>query len=114
MVVRMADGAEAALDYREKAPLAATRDMFLDEQGELTDKSLVGHLAAGVPGTVAGMWAAHQRFGTMPCADLVQPAVELAATLARIREHGSDGFCAGETANLLVAEMERGGVSGDA
>ena len=78
LVARMADGSSAALDYREKAPAAATRDMFLDADGNLTDKSVVGHLAAGVPGTVHGMWSAHERFGTLPWADLVQPAVELA------------------------------------
>ncbi|MDA0311215.1 MAG: gamma-glutamyltransferase [Gemmatimonadetes bacterium] len=79
MVVRMADGSSAALDFREKAPAAASRDMFLDEQGNLTNKSLVGHLAAGVPGSVAGMWAAHERFGSLPWSALVEPAVGLAA-----------------------------------
>ncbi len=78
MVSRMADGTEVALDYREKAPLAGTRDMFLDEEGNVTDRSVVGHLASGVPGTVMGMWRAHERFGTLPWADLVQPAIELA------------------------------------
>src|SRR5690606_33531380 len=53
MVTRMADGTTAALDFREKAPLAATRDMFLDEHGNTTDRSVVGYLASGVPGAVA-------------------------------------------------------------
>ena len=78
MVVRMADGEAAALDFREKAPLAATWDMFLDDRGLLTDRSQVGHLAAGVPGSVAGMWEAHQRFGSLPWAELVKPSVNLA------------------------------------
>jgi gamma-glutamyltranspeptidase / glutathione hydrolase len=78
LVARMADGTAAALDFRETAPLAAHRDMYLDAQGDLTDRSLVGHLAAGVPGSVAGMWEAHRRFGSLPWADLVQPAVNLA------------------------------------
>ena len=78
MIVRMADGEAAALDFREKAPLASTRDMFLDDQGLLTDRSQVGHLAAGVPGSVAGMWEAHQRFGSLPWAELVEPSVNLA------------------------------------
>jgi gamma-glutamyltranspeptidase/glutathione hydrolase len=78
MVVRLADGASAALDYREKAPLAATRDMYLDEAGNLTEQAVVGHLASGVPGTVMGMWQAHRRFGVLPWDRLVQPAVELA------------------------------------
>jgi gamma-glutamyltranspeptidase / glutathione hydrolase len=55
MVVRMADGRTAALDFREKAPRAATRDMYPDAQGSVTDRVVVGHLAAGVPGSVAGM-----------------------------------------------------------
>ena len=78
MVVRLANGAAAALDFREKAPLAATRDMYLDADGNLTDRRLVGHLASGVPGSVSGMWAAHQRYGVLPWADLVEPAVDLA------------------------------------
>ncbi len=78
MMVRPANGEAAALDYRERAPLAATRDMYLDAEGNVTDRSLVGHLAVGVPGTVMGMWEAHQRFGTLPWSDLVAPAIELA------------------------------------
>ncbi|MBI4539524.1 MAG: gamma-glutamyltransferase [Gemmatimonadetes bacterium] len=158
MVVRMADGARATLDFRETAPLAATRDMFLDEAGELTDRSMVGHLAAGVPGSVMGIWEAHKRFGTRPWAELVEPAIrmadgfvmhdrlagslrdaeqrlrryestaaiflpdgrvpevgarfqqpDLAATLRRIAEHGAAGFYRGRTADLIVAEMKRGG-----
>jgi gamma-glutamyltranspeptidase/glutathione hydrolase len=72
-------GENAFLDYREKAPLGAHRDMYLDAEGEVIEgASLVGPLAAGVPGTVAGMWAAHQRFGKLPWRDLVMPAVVLA------------------------------------
>jgi gamma-glutamyltranspeptidase/glutathione hydrolase len=78
MVVRLADGTNAALDFREEAPGAATRDMFLDAEGNVTDLSLSGHLAAGVPGSVAGMWEAHRRFGSLPWAELVQPAINLA------------------------------------
>ncbi len=78
MTIRMADGRTATLDYREVAPLAATRDMFVDENGKLTDKSVVGHLASGVPGAVAGMNAALERFGTMSLAQVIQPAIRLA------------------------------------
>ena len=78
MMVRLADGSVHALDHREKAPLAATHDMYLDEDGNVTDKSIVGHLSAGVPGTVAGLWEAHRRFGTMEWADLVEPSIRLA------------------------------------
>ena len=55
MVIRMADGRTAALDYREIAPLAASRDMYLGPDGKLTDESVVGYRASGVPGAVAGM-----------------------------------------------------------
>ncbi len=158
MVSRMADGTAASLDFREKAPLAASRDMFLDEEGNVTDRSVLGHLASGVPGSVRGMWDAHQRFGTLDWAELLQPAIELAEgyevrerqhrmfvaseegirefettaetflpggevpdvgdvfrqpelaeTLRRIRDEGADGFYRGRTADLIVAEMERGG-----
>ncbi len=73
------DGEPAFLDYRETAPLAAHRDMYLDEQGEVIDKaSLIGGQAAAVPGTVAGFWEAHRRYGRLPWKDLVMPAVALA------------------------------------
>ena len=78
LMVRLADGSVHALDHREKAPIAATRDMYLDEDGNVTDKSVVGHLAAGVPGSVAGLWEAHRRFGSLPWADLVEPSIRLA------------------------------------
>jgi gamma-glutamyltranspeptidase/glutathione hydrolase len=78
MVIRMADGRSAALDYREVAPLAATRDMYLDEQGKLTNKSVVGPLASGVPGAVAGLTAALAKFGTMPLAEVMAPAIRYA------------------------------------
>lgn len=87
MVIHMADGTEASLDFREKAPLAASRDMYLDAAGNLTDKSLVGRLAAGVPGSVAGMWAAHQRFGTLPWKQLLAPAIKLAEDGFIVNEH---------------------------
>jgi gamma-glutamyltranspeptidase/glutathione hydrolase len=73
------DGEAAFLDYREKAALAAHRDMYLDEHGEfIPGSTLVGGQAAAVPGTVAGMWQAHQRYGVLPWSDVVLPAAELA------------------------------------
>jgi gamma-glutamyltranspeptidase / glutathione hydrolase len=78
MVARMADGSVAALDFREKAPLGASRDMYIDAAGNLTDRSVIGHLASGVPGSVMGLWEAHRRFGTKPWAELVAPAIRLA------------------------------------
>lgn len=78
MLIHM-NGTDSFLDYREKAPLAADRDMYLDENGEvIADASLIGHLSVGVPGTVAGFWEAHRKFGTLPWRDLVTPAVKLA------------------------------------
>ena len=158
MVLRTATGETAALDFREKAPLRATRNMYLDKRGEVTDRSRIGHLAAGVPGSVAGMWEAHRRFGSLPWRELIQPAVslaegivvhdrlaeslqrferelqrypatsssllangraprvgdplrqlDLAETLARIRDSGKDGFYRGKTADLIEADMRRHG-----
>ncbi|HEY5655094.1 MAG TPA: gamma-glutamyltransferase [Woeseiaceae bacterium] len=155
MVLYM-DGQPWFLDYREVAPAAAHRDMYLDEDGEvIPDLSFIGHKASGVPGTVAGLWAAHQRFGTLPWSELLQPAIDLAANgfvphpelaaraaesvadygeqtnfaehfgrlrasetfvqkdlaeaLTRIANEGPKGFYQGETAQLIAAEMQRGG-----
>jgi gamma-glutamyltranspeptidase / glutathione hydrolase len=96
------DGESTFLDYRETAPAAAHRDIYLDESGNvIEDASLVGHRAAGVPGTVAGLWEAHQRYGTLPWADLVTPAIELAER----------GFAVPPGLADNVAE-ERGGFAG--
>ncbi len=78
MVIRMADGRSAALDFREIAPLKATRDMYVDSAGKLTGKSLVGHLASGVPGAVAGLSEALGKYGTMTLAQVMAPAIRLA------------------------------------
>jgi gamma-glutamyltranspeptidase / glutathione hydrolase len=160
IVARLADGQEVALDFRETAPLGARRDMFIGPDGEvIASASLTGHLAAGVPGSVAGLYEAHRRFGTRPWSELLEPAIrlaeegfpvnarfahviggesarlarfpasaalflpngsppaagstwrnpELAAVLRRIVRHGPAGFYRGETADLIVAEMLRGG-----
>ena len=144
----------AFLDYREKAPLTAHKNMYLNDRGDVIDNiTLIGGQAAGVPGTVAGFWEAHQRFGQLPWKDLVQPAIELADkgfmpapilvesihsmeqrfegktnfndyfnsissdslfrqpelanTLRRIAEFGADDFYRGETAALIVQQMEK-------
>jgi len=80
MVVRTADGKVSALDYREMAPAAAKKDMYLDSLGNaLSDLSQHGHLAAGVPGTVAGLWASYEKFSKLKnWKILVQPAIDLA------------------------------------
>ena len=159
MVFRQADGSADALDYREKAPLAAHRDMYLDSLGNpIAALSRIGHLAVGVPGTVAGMVAAHEKYGKIESfGDLLVPAIrlakegfnvseseaerlnqyreqfekynedaapfvkatnwqmgdllvqtELAHTLELIQQQGKKGFYEGETANDIVAEMQRG------
>ena len=78
MTIKMNDEV-AFLDYREKAPMAAHRDMYLDENGDVIENStLIGGQAVGVPGTVAGFWKAHQRFGRLPWEELVNPAIKLA------------------------------------
>jgi gamma-glutamyltranspeptidase/glutathione hydrolase len=79
MVYRLSDGQTGALDYREKAPLAAHETMYLDEDGHIIEnKSTVGVHSVGVPGTIAGIFAAHEKFGTLPIKDLMQPVIELA------------------------------------
>ncbi len=157
MVARMNDGKSYALDYREMAPSAASRDMYLDAGGNAqTDLSQNGHLAAGVPGTVAGLFES-LRYAKLPMRVLIQPAIDLAEngyvitereagnlngnaadfkkfnttmpvfvkdmawkagdtlvqkdlakTLKRIQVSGAKGFYEGETANLIVAEMQKG------
>ncbi|TGE22537.1 gamma-glutamyltransferase [Hymenobacter aquaticus] len=80
LLYRGHDGQEGALDFRETAPAAASRDMYLDKQGNvINDLSTAGHLAVGVPGTVAGMVALHQKLGQLSWVEVVQPAVDLAA-----------------------------------
>lgn len=150
-----------AIDYREKAPSAAGRDMFLGDDGEVdNERSRFSHQSAGVPGTVAGLALALERYGTISLAQALEPAIklaeegfvipsrfsegirsqaerlkkfdssrkvffkpdggfyepgelflqkDLAATLKRIAEQGVKGFYEGETADLIVAEMQRGG-----
>jgi gamma-glutamyltranspeptidase/glutathione hydrolase len=79
MVYRMADGSVGSIDYREKAPLLATRDMYLDENGDfLSDLSTKGALASGVPGTIAGIFEAQDKFGKLEPADILQPVIDLA------------------------------------
>lgn len=79
MVYRLANGEKGALDYREKAPSKAHRDMYLDANGKvIPDKSTFGALAIGVPGTIDALFEVHKRFGSLPMAELIQPAIDLA------------------------------------
>ena len=158
MVVRKNDGSIYSLDFREKAPLKSSRDMYLDSTGQvIKDLSLKGHLASGVPGVVDGMDKAYQKFGTLDWEELIQPSInlarngfqltrkealglnnnqktfieantispdfvlyeewkagdtirytDLAETLVRIKNNKRAGFYEGHTAELIVAEMQRG------
>ena len=93
MLIHM-DGNAYFLDYRETAPMKAHRDMFLDENGDVVKNStLIGPSAAGVPGTVAGFWAAHQKFGNLSWKQVLAPAIKLAR----------DGFI---PANKLAREVQ--------
>ena len=78
MVIRLTGGRSAAIDFREVAPLAATRTMYVGPDGRVTDQSTAGPLASGVPGSVAGLTAAQARFGRLSLARVMQPAIRLA------------------------------------
>ncbi|MDN3723655.1 gamma-glutamyltransferase [Aequorivita sp. SDUM287046] len=79
MVYRTQHGEIGTLDYREKAPMAATKNMYLDETGNIIpNKSAIGAMSVGVPGTVAGMFAIHEKFGSLPMEVLLRPVIELA------------------------------------
>ena len=79
MVVRFNDGSHTSLDFRETAPALASKDMYLDEKGNVIDRlSLDGHLAVGVPGTVDGMYNAFKKYGTLKWEELLQPSIDLA------------------------------------
>jgi len=157
LVGHLSNGKNIAIDYREKAPSKASRDMYLDSAGNAQmTLSQEGHLAAGVPGTIAGLFAS-MKYAKLPFKTLIQPAIdlaekgfvltdaqvedfnqgaqdflrlnktpvafvkeggwkkgdtliqkELANTLKRIRDRGARGFYEGETARLIVAEMQKG------
>ena len=93
MVYHGSDGEATTFDFREKAAIAATERMYLGLDGRVADNSNhFGPLAVGVPGTVAGMWLAHQRLGSLPWAELVQPAIDLARNGIPITYSLATGF----------------------
>jgi gamma-glutamyltranspeptidase / glutathione hydrolase len=106
LLLRRAEtGTVQALDFRERAPKRATRDMYLDKQGKVRQRaSLDGHLAAGIPGTVGGLYTVHREYGKLPWATVVAPTIALAengfpvsSRLKRIRRRGqflpTGAFC---------------------
>ena len=79
MVYRLSDGSAGSLDYREKAPLAASHDMYLDDAGNpIPAKSREGALAVGVPGTIAGIYEVHKKLGSLPMSQILKPVIRLA------------------------------------
>ena len=79
MVYRKNSGEIGALDYREKAPLAAHKNMYLDSLGNVIEnKSTLGAMAVGIPGTVAGVFATHEKFGSLPIQEILKPVIALA------------------------------------
>jgi gamma-glutamyltranspeptidase/glutathione hydrolase len=104
------------IDYRERAPLAATRNMFLDDQGNvIKGKSLFGYYAAGVPGTVAGMWEAQHRFGKLKWKQVLAPAIKYARDgfevdeqLAKRREDAEKDFAGKTNFDTYFGNLKQG------
>jgi gamma-glutamyltranspeptidase/glutathione hydrolase len=93
MVFRDKSGQSFALDFREKAPYAASRDMYLDEKGDVVpNMAWLGHSASGVPGSVDGMAVAHQRFGKLSWKEVIQPAIELAENGVALTDDEAKGL----------------------
>ena len=79
MVYRMSDGTIGALDYRERAPIKSSRDMYLDDNGNIIEGlSMIGALSIGVPGTIAGIFEAHEKFGKLEVEEIISPVIDLA------------------------------------
>jgi gamma-glutamyltranspeptidase / glutathione hydrolase len=93
MLIRTSDGKTEVIDYREKAPLNANRDMYLDKSGNVSDgKSTETHLASGVPGTVDGMIYAHSKYGKLPFKEVIQPAIDIAEKGFPVTGRQADDF----------------------
>ena len=92
MVIRTADGQVRTLDYRETAPGRASRDMYLDADGEPTELSVTGHLSAGVPGSPAGLVEAHRTLGKLPFDSVIMPAIRLARDGFEIDDYRSESI----------------------
>jgi gamma-glutamyltranspeptidase/glutathione hydrolase len=101
MLVRFADGRATFIDFREKAPLSASRNMYLDANGKLTKDSLVGWRASGVPGSVRGFELAHKKYGRKSWAEVMEPAIKLASDGYTVSYSFSESLANPHTANLL-------------
>ncbi len=118
MVFREKNGKTGSLDYREKAPLKSERDMYLDDKGELIPgKSRLGGLAVGVPGTIAGLFKIHEKYGSLPFSELINPAISLAkngiiitARQAKRLNYSRDDF---KKANVDTIYLDRQWFVGD-
>ncbi|HHP7232826.1 MAG TPA: gamma-glutamyltransferase family protein, partial [Xenococcaceae cyanobacterium] len=105
MLIRLANGEETFIDFRETAPLAAEANMYLDEQGKIIEGlSTQGYLAVGVPGTVKGLDYALTKYGTMQPKQVISPAIELAETGFVLQQEDVDTFQAGKD-KLLDSEV---------
>jgi len=119
MVYRLGSGERGALDYREKAPAKAHRDMYLDKNGKvIADKSTLGALAVGVPGTIAGIFEVYQKFGSLPIGELIQPAIDLARNGVLITELQANSYMNKNVelikqANNYVTPFENGWKAGE-
>ena len=107
MVIYFPDGKSTTIDYREVAPGKASRDMYLDKQGNPTEDSRRGPRAAGIPGDVAGFAMAHKKYGSLPWKDLVMPAVELARAGHQLDTfHAEDLAWASREIEKYIGELE--------
>lgn len=119
MVYRLGSGERGALDYREKAPAKAHRDMYLDKNGKvIADKSTLGALAVGVPGTIAGIFEVYEKFGSLPIGELIQPAIDLARNGVLITELQANSYMNKNVelikqANNYVTPFENGWKAGE-
>lgn len=112
MVYRLNNGDVGCLDYREKAPMAATKNMYLNSLGNsIPDKSTLGAMAIGVPGTVAGVFAAHDKFGTLPLKTILEPVIALARKGVIVTELQADRI---QTKRSLFQEVNKDTIIFDA
>ncbi|EOZ98613.1 Gamma-glutamyltranspeptidase [Indibacter alkaliphilus LW1] len=107
MVFRMADGTTGSIDYREKAPSAAHRDMYLDEKGEvIPELSTIGAMAVGVPGTIAGVFAIHEKFGSLSIEEIFEPVIALAEKGVVVTKN-QEGRLANNRGNFIKVNGEQ-------